>query len=92
MPSANWFRDAYVTAGVAAFILGVELDFLVHLNDVLYLLFSQDISGRVARVDDGNTSNLRAISAGSRERCAQVFHLTRQNDPECHCNGTKFEW
>lgn len=50
--------------------------YCVHLDDVLYLLFSEDVSGRVARVDDSNTSDLRAVSAGRRKRLAQVFHLT----------------
>lgn len=46
-----------------------------HLDYILYLLLGQDISGGVARVDYGNTSNLGASSAGSRKCIAQVIHL-----------------
>lgn len=49
-----------------------------NLDDVLHLLLGQDVSGGVSRVDDSNTSNLGAISTGSRECIAQVIHLIRQ--------------
>lgn len=47
----------------------------LHLDDVLYFLLGQDISSRVAWVDDGDTSDLGAISAGGREGAAQIVHL-----------------